>query len=342
VAGIIGAEGNNALGTVGVDWKVRLMPLKFLNSNGEGNTADAAEAIEYAIDGGAKVINASWGGPAFSMALFQAHKEASDHGVLVVAAAGNDGENADVSPDYPAAFDLPNVISVAASDPEDKLLYFSNYGRRSVDLAAPGDEIYSTVPSRMGSYATYSGTSMAAPFVSGAAALYYARYPGSSAQQVRDALLGTVDPLPTLAGKTVTGGRLNLARALGPAPPSPQPPPPAPQATRDLTAPSAFRLIAPRNRYVSHRRGLHFRWQRSHDSSGIRCYKLYIDGRKRKTIRDPDGRGGRDPKTRTRFRLIGGRHRWAVRAYDYAGNYRIAKTSRRAQGTRRVLFVGRH
>lgn len=343
VAGIVGAEGNNVLGTVGVDWKVHLMPLKFLNADGEGNTADAAEAIEYAIDNGAKVINASWGGPAFSAALFQAVKEAGDRGVLFVAAAGNDGVNADVSPDYPAAFDLPNVISVAASGPDDGLLDFSNYGRRSVDLAAPGDEIYSTVPSRSGGYASYSGTSMAAPFVSGAAALYLSHYPGSSVQQVRNGLLTTVDPLPSLAGKTTTGGRLDLARALGAGPTTPQPhqsspPPPA----RDLSAPSAFRLLTPRNYYLSSRRALRFRWQRSHDGSGIRCYKLYVDGKKRKTVRDPDGPGGRNPRTKTLFKLRRGRHSWSVRAYDYAGNYRTGTTTTHtARSTRSVLFVGK-
>ena len=122
------------------------MGLKFLDGNGEGNTADAANAIDFAVDHGARVINASWGGPAFSQALYSAIRRATEHGVLVVAAAGNDGVNADSSPDYPAAFDLPNVISVAATDRSDRLLDFSNYGAKSVDLAAPGDDVYSTVP----------------------------------------------------------------------------------------------------------------------------------------------------------------------------------------------------
>src|SRR5919109_1963171 len=298
VAGIIGAEGNSAIGTVGVSWKVKLMALKFLDSNGEGNTADAAAAIDYAVAEGAKVINASWGGPAFSQTLYQAVKRAGDQGVLFVAAAGNSTANADVSPDYPAAFDLPNVISVAATDPDDNLLYFSNYGRRSVDLAAPGDEIYSTVPVRtnVSGYATYSGTSMAAPYVSGAAALYMSRHPSSSISQVRDALLTSVDVLPSLAGKTATGGRLDIAKALGVGPAA-QPAQSSPAPTRDTTPPSPFRLLAPRNRYVTRSRGLRFHWQRSRDASGIRSYKLYVDGRKRKTIRDTDGPGGHDPKT---------------------------------------------
>jgi subtilisin family serine protease len=339
VAGIAGAEGDNVIGTVGVNWKVRLMALKFLDEQGEGSTADAAEAIDYAVSHGALVINASWGGPAPSQALYHSISQAGDQGALFVAAAGNEGENADSSPEYPAAFDLPNVISVAASDPEDQLLYFSNYGRRTVDLAAPGEEIYSTSTTRGGvpAYATYSGTSMAAPFVSGGAALYLARHPGSSPQKVKDALLQSVDSLPSLAGKTATGGRLNLARALGIGAAVPQAAPPPPAA--DTTPPSPFRLLRPRNRHLRHKRGLRFRWQPSHDASGIRVYKLYVDGKKRKTLRDPDGPGGRDPRTKTRLRLAGGRHRWSVRAYDYAGNRRTATRSQRTRGTRRVLFI---
>jgi subtilisin family serine protease len=337
VAGIVGAEGNNGLGIAGVSWKARLMALKFLDKNGEGNTADAAEAIDYAVASGASVINASWGGPAFSHTLYQAVSRAGDAGVLFVAAAGNSAVNADTSPDYPAAFDLPNVISVAASNPDDELLYFSNYGRSTVDLAAPGEEIYSTVRGTS-SYGTYSGTSMAAPYVSGAAALYLARHPGSSMEAVRNAILSSVDVVPALSGKTATGGRLNVARMLSVGEPAPAPA--AAQPAADVTPPSPFRLLRPRNRYTSPRRGLRFRWQSSRDVSGIKSYMLYVDGRKRKTVRDPDGPGGREPKTRTRLRLPGGRHRWSVRAYDYSGNSRVATTSRRKASTRRVLFIG--
>jgi subtilisin family serine protease len=340
VAGIIGAEGNNLIGSVGVDWKVRLMPLKFLDKNGDGNTADAAAAIDYAVDQGAKVINASWGGPAFSHTLYAAISRAADHGVLFVAAAGNEGADSDTSPDYPAAFDLSNVISVAASDPEDQLLDFSNYGRRTVDLAAPGDLIYSTVPTKVNSsgYATYSGTSMAAPYVSGAAALYWSHAPASSYDQVRNALLQNVDPLPSLSGKTVTGGRLDIAKALGSATSTPQAQPSAGPAP-DTTPPSPFRLLRPRDHYRSHRKGLRFSWQRSKDASGIRYYKLYVDGKKRKTVRDTDGPGGRDPRPNTRFKLSNGQHHWFVRAFDYAGNHRTSKSSRRSRTSRSVLFI---
>ena len=217
VAGIIGAEGNNGIGITGVAWKARLIALKFLDANGEGNTADAATAIDSAVRAGARVINASWGGPAYSYALFRAIRNAASRQVMVVAAAGNEGRLADSYPEYPAAFDLPNVISVAATDTSDLLLDFSNYGPRTVDLGAPGDEIYSTVPRQTSAsgYAPFSGTSMAAPHVSGAAALYLSRAPTATAQQMRDALLQSVDPLPSLAGKTVTGGRFNVARMFG-------------------------------------------------------------------------------------------------------------------------------
>jgi subtilisin family serine protease len=192
-----------------------LMPVKFLDANGEGDTAGAASAIDYAVANGARVINASWAVSVQSAALWGALRNAADHGVLVVAAAGNEGKSTSTSPRFPASYDLPNVISVAATDERDRLADFSNYGPH-VDMAAPGDSIYSTVPKRMDAsgYAFSSGTSMATPFVTGAAALYLARYPGSNNARVRSALLRTVDRLPSLKRKTRTGGRLDVRRAL--------------------------------------------------------------------------------------------------------------------------------
>jgi subtilisin family serine protease len=335
VAGIIGAKGNNGAGVTGVNWDAKLMALKFLDRDGSGNTADAANAIDYAVSHGARVINASWGGPAFSMALYQAVKRAGDKGVLFVAAAGNDGQNADVQPDYPAAYDLPNVISVAASDRYDRLADFSNYGAKSVDLAAPGDDIESTVPSFSDptGYESFSGTSMATPFVSGAAALYFSRFPSAGADQTKTALLSSVDTGPAFAGKVATGGRLDVAKALGATAPKTTPEP-------DSTPPSPFALLRPHSGHLAKRRSLRFVWQRSHDTTGIKTYKLYMNGRPVKTVRDPDGPGGKDPKSKVRARLSGGRHKWFVRAFDYSGNHRTSRTFRRGKFSKSsVLFV---
>ncbi len=336
VAGIIGAKSNNAAGIAGVNWDAKIMALKFLDEDGQGNTADAANSIDYAVSHGARVINASWGGPALSQALYQAVRRAGEKGVVFVAAAGNDGENADAKPDFPAAFDLPNVISVAATDSSDDLADFSNYGAGSVDLAAPGDDIESTVPKDTDSsgYASFSGTSMAAPFVAGAVALYLSRFPQGNGDQARTSILGTVDKLPSLTGKVATGGRLNLARALGAtAPPSAKP-------TVDRTPPSAFALLRPHNRRRIKRHKLSFTWQPSRDESGIKYYRLYLNGRAVRTVRDKDGPGGKDPKPRAKARIRGGRHRWFVRAWDYAGNRRTSRTFRKGRASKSsVLFV---
>jgi subtilisin family serine protease len=335
VAGIIGAKGNNGAGIAGVNWDVKIMALKFLDEDGAGNTADAANAIDYAVSHGARVINASWGGPAFSLALYQAVRRAGDKGVGFVAASGNDGHNSDVKPDFPAAFDLPNVISVAATDSTDDLVDFSNYGSVSVDLAAPGDDIESTVPPSTDSsgFASFSGTSMATPFVTGAVGLYLSRFPQASADQARTAILQSVDKLPSLAGKVATGGRLNVARALGAASPTTT-------AEPDRTPPSPFALLRPHNRrHIKHHK-LRFKWQRSRDSSGIRFYRLYLNGRAVRTIRDKDGPGGKDPVPRVRARISGGKKRWFVRAYDYAGNRRTSRSFRKGRYTKSaVLFV---
>jgi subtilisin family serine protease len=335
VAGIIGAKGNNATGVTGVNWDAKIMALKFLDKDGNGNTADAANAIDYAVSHGARVINASWGGPAFSQALYQAVRRAGDAGVEFVAAAGNDGENADAKPDFPAAFDLPNVISVAATDSNDNLADFSNYGATSVDLAAPGDDIESTVPKSTDAsgYASFSGTSMATPFVTGAIALYLSRFPQATGDQARTAVLQSVDKLPTLAGKVATGGRLDVARALGWTAPQPARP------TVDHTPPSPFSLLRPHNRRHTRRHYLRFTWQPSRDASGIKYYKLYMNGRPVKTIRDPDRHpGGKDPKHSVRARLRGGRHTWFVRAWDYAGNRRTSRAFRHGRVARSSVF----
>ena len=211
VAGTIGASGNNGLGITGVNWNVRIMPVKFLNAQGSGTTADAVSAVLYAAQNGADVMNNSWAGGDYSQALADAITFAGQHNSLFVAAAGNDGTNNDTTPTYPASYNLPNVVSVAATDNTDGLAYFSNTGRQSVDLGAPGVNIYSTWPG--GGYQWLSGTSMATPHVAGAAALLKAEFPSATAVGLKALLLNTVDPKPSLANTTASGGRLDVGTA---------------------------------------------------------------------------------------------------------------------------------
>ena len=218
VAGTIGAVGNNGNGIVGVNWQVSLLPLRFLGDDGYGWTSDAVAAVNYATmlkrDFGINVVatNNSWGGGGYSTTLYQAIQEANQHGIMFVAAAGNNSSNNDVSGSYPANYDLPNVLSVAALNRNDNLAGFSNYGVTTVDVGAPGVSIYSTLPGN--SYGSYSGTSMAAPHVAGVVALMHAASPGLSVIDVGHAIRSTVDPVASLSGKTVTGGRINAAAAI--------------------------------------------------------------------------------------------------------------------------------
>ena len=216
-AGIIGAEGDNGEGIAGINWTVKIMPLKFLGKGGFGSTNDAIEAINYAIDRKKKgvnvrIISASWGSTSKSKALGDTIKAAGDAGILFVAAAGNNSSNNDRWPHYPSNYDLPNVVSVAAMDRADKMASFSNYGPKAVHIAAPGKDILSTW--LKDSYREASGTSMATPYVSGVAALIIANEPNISVAKLRDRLLKSVDKIDALNGKVASGGRLNAAKAL--------------------------------------------------------------------------------------------------------------------------------
>lgn len=218
VAGIIGAEGDNGEGIAGINWKVKILPLKFLGRGGFGSTKNAIEAINYAIDRkkngvNIRVINASWGSTQRSQALEDAIRAAGDAGILFVAAAGNNGTDNDRSPHFPSNYDLPNVISVAALDRSDNLANFSNYGLRTVHIAAPGREILSTWLG--GDYREASGTSMAAPQVAGVAALILAAEPNMPLPELRRRLLKSVDRIDALKDKVASGGRVNAATALG-------------------------------------------------------------------------------------------------------------------------------
>ena len=216
-SGIIGAEGDNNQGIAGINWNVTIMPLKFLGRGGSGTTKDAIEAINYAIDRkrhgvNLRVINASWGSTAYSKALEDAIRAAGEEGILFIAAAGNDGTSNDRSPHYPSNYDLPNLISVAALDRNDDLANFSNFGVKTVHVAAPGREIRSTWLNE--DYRDASGTSMATPYVAGVASLILANEPDLSVEQLRAKILSSVDKLDSLNGKIETGGRINAAKAL--------------------------------------------------------------------------------------------------------------------------------
>ena len=216
-AGIVGAEGENDIGIAGVNWKVQIMPLKFMNAGGFGTTKDAIEAINYVIDRkkagvNVRIISASWGSTQKSRALEDIIRKAYENDILFVAAAGNASTNNDRSPHYPSSYDVPNVISVAALDRHDQLASFSNYGAKSVAIAAPGVEILSTWLGNQ--YEEKSGTSMATPVISGVAALILAENPKMSVNDLRKRLMDSTDPIVALKGKTVSGGRINAAKAL--------------------------------------------------------------------------------------------------------------------------------
>ena len=228
VAGTIGAVGGNAQGVAGVNWNVTMIPAKFLGRNG-GTTANAIKAVDYLTDLKSRyginlvATNNSWGGGGFSQALLDAINRGGNAGILFIAAAGNGGrdgvgDNNDSTPNYPSNYVCASssgdcVIAVAAITSTGARSSFSNYGATTVDLGAPGSAIYSTLPGKGGTwtYGSYSGTSMATPHVTGAAALYASTHPGATAAQIKQAILNSVTATASLAGRTATGGRLNVS-----------------------------------------------------------------------------------------------------------------------------------
>lgn len=219
VAGTIGGWGNNGSGVAGVNWEISIMALKFTDAWGYGATSDAVAALDYIlsmkVDHGhyIKLTNNSWGGYGYSQALFDAIQAAENAGLLFVASAGNyyGGDN-DASPHYPSSYELDSIIAVASSDHNDEMSNFSNYGAASVDLAAPGSDILSTLPGD--TYGSKNGTSMAAPHVTGAAALLWANSPSLSPSDVKQTLISTVDLVPAFENRVVSDGRLNIYNAL--------------------------------------------------------------------------------------------------------------------------------
>jgi len=220
VAGTIGAVGGNGKGVVGVNWSVKMIGAKFLGSRG-GTTANAIKAVDYFTvlkSKGVNIVatNNSWGGGGFSQALKDAIDRANAADILFVAAAGNSGTNNDATASYPSGYTSENIIAVASITSSGSLSSFSQYGATSVDIGAPGSGIWSTVPVRSGKsvasgYASYNGTSMATPHVTGAAALYKSLNPTATAVQIKAAIMAAATPTSSLSGKTVSGGRLNVS-----------------------------------------------------------------------------------------------------------------------------------
>ena len=232
VAGIIGAVGNNGIGIAGVNWNVKILPLKFMGADGTGDILSAVAAISYARQMGASIITCSWGGKGHSQALADAIRQTN---ALFVVAAGNEGTNNDVTAFYPANFGYNNVIAVTSIDTSDQLGSSANYGQRTVNVAAPGVGILSTHPVNKNSYVQKSGTSMATPFVSGIAGLMLSTNSRLSPAQLKSLIIQNVDSVPALSSRVSSGGRVNAEKAVNAA--RGGSPTPAPTATTTPTAP---------------------------------------------------------------------------------------------------------
>lgn len=225
-AGSIGAKGNDGAGVVGVNWDVTLMPVKFLDAQGGGTLQGAIESINYATQMKVRVMSNSWGGGGFSQALLDVIQKSSDAGILFVAAAGNDGSNNDTKPTYPASYNVPNIVSVAALDNRESIAGFSNYGKSSVHVAAPGVNVFSTY--KGGIYKSLSGTSMACPQVSGIAALLMSVDSSLTYAEIKGRLIKTSTPVGVLRKKVFARGRVNAYQAINNiVPPSTDPDPTA-------------------------------------------------------------------------------------------------------------------
>jgi subtilisin family serine protease len=301
VAGTIAAQGNNGTGVTGVNWLAGIMALKFLGPNG-GYTSDAVEALNYAVANGAKISNNSWGGGGSSVALQQAISKADAAGHLFVAAAGNDGTNNDVTPHYPSNYTNANIISVAATDDRDTLASFSNFGASSVDLAAPGVNILSTLPGNR--YGSYSGTSMATPHVTGVAALLKGQNPTLSDGQLKAQILQFVESKNSLQDKVATGGRLNAAAAL------------TQQVAPDATGPSVS-SVKPSPRTRDRTPTITATVRDDRDELSQNNISLALDGEARSNISYD---ASTDRLTYQSGRLSVGEHTVTINAADAAGN----------------------
>lgn len=241
-SGTIGARGDDNKGIVGVNWNVRIMGVKFLAKDGSGSLESAIEAIDYATKNGAKILSNSWGGGGFSQTLKEAIDRTNAAGALFVAAAGNESNDNDRNPSYPASYDVPNVLTVAAVDNKGVMASFSNYGRTKVHVGAPGVEIYSSIAPA--GYDSWSGTSMATPHVSGIAGLLAANEPNLSGVEMKERIIATSRPLAGLKGKIKTGGIANAYNALTNTQAPPDPNDPSNWATTSLAVASAHPYAA--------------------------------------------------------------------------------------------------
>ncbi len=224
VSGTIGAKGNDGKGIVGVNWDVTIMGVKFLDAGGSGTLENAVKAIDYATKMGAMIESNSWGGGGVSEALKQSIERARDKNVLFVAAAGNESNDNDANPAYPASYDVDNVMAVAAIDRNGNMADFSNYGTKTVHIAAPGVDVYSSLFGNK--YDAWSGTSMATPHVSGVAALVKAVNPAFGYKEIKQRLISSARPMASIRGKVVTSGVVDAYYAVTgtQAPPDPEDP----------------------------------------------------------------------------------------------------------------------
>ena len=220
--GTVAAKGDNGVGVAGINWSAQIMPIKVCNSAGSCPTSAIIGGIDYATINHARISSNSYGGGGFDQATYDAISRANDAGVLFSAAAGNNGSNTDVSAFYPAGYSLPNIIAVAAMDRYGGKASYSNYGATTVDLGAPGDQILSTT--RNNTYAVFSGTSMACPHVTGAIAFLMGYNPTLNYLDYKQIVMDSAEPNDAMAGRSVTGGTLNLKTALDLTPPLNVPP----------------------------------------------------------------------------------------------------------------------
>jgi subtilisin family serine protease len=324
VAGIAAARGGNGIGVTGVAWEARIMSLKVLGRDRLGAASDIAAAVRYATANGARVINLSLNGPDPSIAMQEAIRAARDAGVVVVCSAGNDARNLDAEPSYPASYPEENVLAVAAAGPRGRVARFSNRGPRSVHVVAPGESIVATAGG--GGYERRSGTSMAAPHVTGVLVLMAAGRPDLTGPALREGLVRGLRPasprLPDL-----TAGHLDAAGALRAAVPS--------HRWRDTTRPAPFRLRAASRSGVVRPGRLTLRWTAARDDRGVAGYRVELDGRALTVLRPA---AGTQPPRTLSISVRPGRHRWRVIAFDAAGNERASEPGgfvvRRAPGAR--------